>query len=113
MTFNPIFEGIMKKIKSMPEDEWETTHGRRLFALAMKHAPQEFSDMVIRGAMEEGLFPKPTHCDADGNPLYNLNELAAHFGQTPEEAQAAMEEMLAFMPEQRDLLYEGPVHRMQ
>lgn len=113
MVMSPVFISIMEKIRAMSNEEMQAPHGRKLFSLALKYAPPELNDMFIKGAMEEGLFPKPTHCDVDGNPLYCLEEIAAHFGQSVEDAQQAFDEMLEFMPEQRDLLHDGPVYRMQ
>lgn len=111
MYFSPIFESIMAKIKSMSESEWETPAGRRLFALAMKHAPQELQDMFINGAMEQGIIPKATHCDTEGNPLYSIEELATHYGQTPEQVNESVDEVLEVMPELKEDLYQGTIHR--
>ena len=111
MYFSPIFGSLMDKINSMTPEEYNSKAGCRLFALAMKHAPAEFNDMFIKGAMEQGLFPKPTHCDDNGNPLYSFEELTTFFGQTPEEGQKALNEMLEFMPDMKDELYQGAVHR--
>ena len=113
MIFSPIFESLMVKIRSMPREEWDSKSGTRLFSLAMKHAPAEFTDMFFKGAMENGLFPKPTHCDADGNALYNLEEIGRHFGQTPDQVAETMDELMEFMPEFADDLYQGEVHKIQ
>jgi len=94
MRFSPIFESIMAKIKTIPESEWDTPAAKRLFQLAHKHAPEEFNAMVVREAQAEGMFPKPTHVDAEGNPIYCVEELAEFFGQTPEEAKEAFQKFL-------------------
>jgi hypothetical protein len=113
MKFSPIFESIMAKINSIPESEWDTPQGRRLFQLAHKHAPPEFNELVVREAQAEGKFPKPTHVDADGNPLYCVEELAAFFGQTPDEAQESFQAFLRENPDHADDLHTGPIHRLQ
>lgn len=113
MYFSPIFESIMQQVKAIPEDQWDTSRANRLFRLLHKYAPPEFNKLVIHQAQKEGLFPKPTHCDENGEPIYNLEEFAAHFGKTPEEAQQALQEMLADDPDQADYLYNGPVYQLQ
>jgi len=111
MEYSPIFESIMQKLRVLPTSEYDTPHNKKLFALAMKYAPPELTEMFINGAQEKGLFPKATHCDTDGNPLYSLDEIARFYGQTPEEAQQALDELTEFMPDLQDQFYHGDVHR--
>lgn len=93
MGYSPIFESIMQKLRSLPESEYDTLHNRKLFVLAVKHAQPEFIDLCVKDATEKGLFPKATHCDDDGNAVYSLEEMAAHFRQTREQATEAMNEL--------------------
>jgi hypothetical protein len=113
MLSNPIFDSVMTKIKSMPESEWTSPTGKQLWRLAAKHTPPELNRMFIEGAQKEGLFPKPTHCDGNGDALYSLDEIAKFFGQTPEEAQAAYNEMLAADPDICDGIHSGPIYTLQ
>ena len=113
MKFSPIFESIMQKIKSLPESEYDTPTGKQLFRLAHKYAPPEFNDFVIQQAQAEGLFPKPTRCDAEGNPLYSIEEIAEFFQQTPEQAQQAFNEMIAADPDVLDHIHQGASHAIQ
>lgn len=112
MQFSPAFSAIMNKLATMPEAELDSDQANWLFRLAHKHAPAEFISLVVKQAQAEGMFPVPTHCDDDGNPLYNLDELATYFGKTPEEAQDALQKMLAAEPELADCLHTGTAHRI-
>jgi hypothetical protein len=113
MQFSPIFRSLIAKIRSMPKSEWDTKSGCRLFALAMKHAPAEFNDQFIKGAMEEGLFPKPTRCDENGEPLYCLEEVSDFFGMSREEGRKAYNEMLEAEPDICEGLHQGAVYVIQ
>lgn len=99
MLSNPIFDAVMSKIKSMPESEWTTPTGRQLWRLASKHTPPELQKRFIEGAQKEGLFPKPTRCDENGDPLYCLEEISDFFGMTREEGRKAYNEMLEADPD--------------
>jgi hypothetical protein len=110
MKFSPIFESIMQKLKSLPESEYDSPTGMQLFRLAHKYAPPEFNDHVVQQAQAEGLFPKPTHCDAEGNPLYSIEEIAGFFQQTPEQAQQALNEMIADDPDVLYHIHNGTTH---
>lgn len=113
MQFSPAFSAIMTKLATMPASELTSDKANWLFQLAHKHAPAEFINLVVKQAQAEGMFPLPTHCDDDGNALYSLEELAAHFGKTPDEAQEALQKMLTAEPELAGHLHSGPAHRLQ
>ncbi len=110
MKFNPIFASIMTKIKSMPESEYDSPTGKQLFRLAHKYAPSELNERVIQEAQEVGLFPRPSHCDENGELLYSLEEIAEFFRKTQEQAQQAFNEMIADHPDALDYIHTGTIH---
>lgn len=100
MNFSTTFSAALQKLTTTPTAELTSEQASWL------------SQLVGRQAQAEGIFPMPTHCDDDGNPLYSIEELAAYFGKTPEEAQQALEKMLAKEPELADCLHPGTAHRI-
>lgn len=84
--------------------------------LAMELAPADLKATIAAKAREMGLIPEPCGYLADGTPLYNLGDVAAKLGQTPEEAQQAMAEMMAAREDMGlpcVLVEPGAVHRRQ
>ena len=113
MRCNPIFDSIMTKIKSMPESEWTSPTGKHLWRLASKHTPPELQKRFIQGAQQEGLFPKPTRCDENGDALYSLEEISDFFGLTREEGAKAYKEMLETEPDICEGVHQGAVYGIQ
>ncbi|MBV5326522.1 MAG: hypothetical protein JZU65_02615 [Chlorobium sp.] len=113
MYTSPIFKSILVQVRSLSEAEYDTQRGRKLFTLLQKHTPDDFIHNAIKSAKAERLFPEATHCDEAGNPLYCLEEIAEFFGQTPEEAKQALQEMLAEMPSEVAGIYSGQTFRIQ
>ena len=113
MISNPILESIMTKIKSMPASEWMSPTGKQLWRLAHKHAPPELHSLVIRELQGKAVFPKPTRCDENGNPLYCFEEVTEFFGKTPEEGRQAFDEMIADDPGQLDYIHHGETFAIQ
>ncbi|MDR3005239.1 MAG: hypothetical protein LBV14_13515 [Acidovorax sp.] len=71
-------------------------HGRRaacrpeyahLFTQMMLNAPDELADYALQTAMEMDLLPKASHVDADGNPVYSIQEVAGKLGVSVEQVE--------------------------
>lgn len=65
--------------------------------------PHQAQDPMLLQAL-----PTATHCDDAGNPVFSIEQMAEHFGKTPEEVAADIERLhLA------DRMHTGPVHPLQ
>jgi hypothetical protein len=99
MEYSPIFESIMHKLRALPKSEYNTPHNRRLFVLAQFHAPPELNRMFEEECRERGLIPTVTCCDADGNGLITVEELAAFHGQSVDETLQTIAELKTVLPD--------------
>lgn len=79
------------------------------FMQMVQYAPPSLRRDMNDKAQELGLMPKPTHVDANGSPVFTLEQAAAHHGLTHEEVLA----MLPAMEGEGDLLYRGPTYALQ
>lgn len=76
------------------------------------YAPQELKAAMADKARALGLLPGVTHVDANGRPIYSLEQVAASLGATVEE----IEKLTAEHAEELEALggiYTGPVHPLQ
>ena len=99
MKFSPIFESIIQKLRALPESEYDTEENRKLFTLAHFYAPPEFNRLFEEGCRERGLIPKATRCDADGNGLITVEELAKFHGQIVDEVLQTIAELKTVLPD--------------
>jgi hypothetical protein len=79
-----------------------------LFAQLLDHAPEWFIEEMGRAAQSMGLLPKTTHVDADGNAVFNLEQLAEVHGVPLEQIRDLAHDRL-----DPGALYSGPVHPLQ
>lgn len=68
---------------------------RRLWLIVVTTAPDWFQDEMLRVAKDMYLLPKPRMCDDNGEPMFSVAELASHMGMSIEEAEAAIERLIA------------------
>ena len=89
------------------------------FMEVMEYAPQDLKDTIRQKAQDMGLMPKASAYTEDGEPLYNMAEVAATLGVSQEEAQEALQEMLDECERQGldssefAVKVAVPIHRMQ
>lgn len=68
---------------------------RRAMAILMEVSPPHIIEEIHGIACDMGIMPAPTGCLDDGTRLFSLNEIAANLGVPPEEAERALQQMLA------------------
>lgn len=68
---------------------------RRLWLLVEHTAPEWFKDEMRDMARDMGLIPTSRQCNDQGEPIVTSAELAAHLGMSEEEAEAAIERLIA------------------
>lgn len=68
------------------------------FMLAFEYSPQQLKDEAFK--MAEQHLPKPSGCLDNGQPVYNLKDLADHNGVTFEEAE---KNLLNMMQQRKEL----------
>lgn len=83
-------------------------HTNLLFKM-MLNAPPALMDAFEADADAMGLLPPTTHVDANGQPVYSLEQIADQLGTTAQE----LEELLPRMPDEEGLLHTGPVFPLQ
>lgn len=111
--YHPRFVEAAKELKRIAETHGEAAMYARehahLFRQMVEYAPPELQDIMTAKAKEMGLIPPTEHVDAQGNPVYSVEQIAAHFGLPVDEVQRDLE---AFAPDGA-CFYAGPVHRVQ
>lgn len=90
------FSEAMEKYKAMLDENAgiETDEARDQFAKAMLLAPDWFHEMAMSEAKTMGLIPKATHCLENGEPVFSLEEIAAHLGISLEDAQKSLNKLI-------------------
>lgn len=88
----PEFIAACERYLSLNEAEQAGPTGHRAFAMVLKHAPPEFMDQLTAGAKELGLMPRPTGVDANGSPVYRLDDLLKQTNSTEDDFQRFLEE---------------------
>lgn len=81
----------------------------RLCDLALQCAPDEVMAGIMTDAVREGLLPPPMGFDAQGERLWDLRTIAAHFGLSEAEARKSLD---AFRLEHGDIPDIQLVHRI-
>lgn len=79
-------------METLGEDHPETT---KAMLVAMDLAPQQFKNEILAKAQSLGLIPEAIAYTDAGEPLFSLEAVADKLGITPEEANEAVEKMLA------------------
>ena len=74
--------------------------------LTMHYTPEHIKEEMHKKAKEVNLLPPPSGYSDDGNPLYNVADLAKHFGLSESEVIADIERM-NLTP------YQGSINRIQ
>ena len=95
-TFPPVFTHAMnqyKKIAAQHGDESE--HARIAFTKAMLLAPKWFSDEMSDMAVDMGLIPKPSGYLDNGEPIYDLRDVAKHLDVPFDEAEQSLHKLIA------------------
>jgi len=84
----------------------------RLFAELRRYAPPALQKQMSDKAREMGLLPEATHVDANGRPVYSLEQIAAKLGVPVQELEQLAAE---HADELEDLggLHTGQVHPLQ
>ena len=70
----------------------------------MLNAPPELMEVFAQEAQTMGLMPPVTHVDAQGQPVFSLEQIANQLGTTVQELEEHMEER----PELKGMLQSGP-----
>ena len=94
------YEAIVAKFGMDSEQE------KAQFIKLLRLAPKPLQDEIRGKAKELGLIPPPSGYSDEGNPLYNVADLAKHFGLSESEVIADIERM-NLTP------YQGNIHRIQ
>lgn len=71
-----LYELVDKLPRLNPERDEDRLELAELFALS----PPEVKAQINAHAVELGLMPTARHCDADGNPLFSVQDVADHMG---------------------------------
>lgn len=98
---HPKFVEAMTELEKFSmEDRINRTHPDidGLYTQAIRYAPKEMQDMMTAKMQELNLLPDATRVDANGNPVYSVDQMAKQFGMTPEEV---MEHIDSLTPEER------------
>ena len=96
---NPKFFKAMNHYRAMVK-----LHGEehpitmQAFMLAFEYSPQHLKDEAFK--MAEQYLPKPSGCLDNGQPVYNLQDIADHNGVTFEEAE---KNLLNMMQQRKEL----------
>ena len=94
-TFPPVFTHAMnqyKKIAAQHGDESE--QARVAFTKAMLLAPKWFSDEMSDMAVDMGLIPKPSGYLDNGEPIYDLRDMARHLDVSFDDAKKSLHKLL-------------------
>lgn len=88
------FKALSEQIKAMQRAGLEDTPTyERLLSLALEAAPPDsLKSEIMDKAVQEGRLPPPVGFDANGERLWRLEDVAAHFGLSEEEAKASLRE---------------------
>jgi hypothetical protein len=89
-------------------DALHTPKHAGLFVRLMQMAPPRYRAVVDEIAEESGLVPKPTHVNADGEPVFDLQQLADHLGTPVEDLRDFADQHIA-----ADAMYRGIVYPIQ
>ena len=96
---NPEFFQAMNHYKEMVKQYGEEhLITMQAFMLAFEYSPQHLKDEAFK--MAEQYLPKPSGCLDNGQPVYNLKDLADHNGVTFEEAEM---NLLSMMQQRKEL----------
>lgn len=87
----------------------DTPSYQQLADLAIQCAPDEVMAGIMTDAVREGLLPPPMGIDSNGERLWDLRTIAAHFGLSPEEAKKSLD---AYRLEYGDFPDNQLVHRI-
>ncbi|WP_284337662.1 hypothetical protein [Comamonas sp. NoAH] len=71
----------------------------------MMNAPSKLRDAFEEEAKAMNLLPPTTYVDANGQPVYSLEQISLQLGVSVQE----LKEQLQSMPDAHELLYTGPV----
>lgn len=82
----------LRLVESLGMDHPDT---QRAMMVSMELAPPHIHAMMGDMARDMGLIPEADGYLADGTPLYRLEDIAERLGIPPDEAEAALQSMLA------------------
>ena len=99
MNIHPEFFNAMNHYRAMVKQYGEEHPiTMQAFMLAFEYSPQHLKDEAFK--MAEQYLPKPSGCLDNGQPGYNLKDLADHNGVTFEEAE---KKLLNMMQQRKEL----------
>lgn len=99
MNIHPEFFKAMNHYRAMVKQYGEEHPiTMQAFMLAFEYSPQQLKDEAFK--MAEQHLPKPSGCLDNGQPVYNLKDLADHNGVTFEEAE---KNLLNMMQQRKEL----------
>lgn len=99
MNIHPEFFNAMNHYRAMVKQYGEEHPiTMQAFMLAFEYSPQHFKDEAFK--MAEQYLPKPSGCLDNGQPVYNLKDLADHNCVTFEEAE---KNLLNMMQQRKEL----------
>lgn len=102
----------LEKLRSIGTEEAvnDPQHGL-LFLQLHRSAPPRYRqevDVILADAM-----PPTTHVNDDGQAVFSIEQMAAHFGKTPEEVAADVDRMVAEGLIDPAAMHTGPAHPLQ
>ena len=92
---NPEFSKAMAHYKAMREqygDDHPITE--QALILTMHYTPEHIKEEMHQKAKELNLLPPPSGYTDDGEPMYQLEDIAKHFGISFEEAEQRLLQMM-------------------
>lgn len=104
------FDALSEQIKVMQQAGLEDTPTyERLLSLALESAPDSLKSHIMDLAVQEGRLPPPIGVDAHGQKLWRMEDIAAHFGLSAEEAKLSLAE---FQEEHGTIPHIDTIHRL-
>ena len=85
------FEALSEQLKAMQQAGLEDSPVyQRIATMALEAAPDSLKSAIMDIAVREGRLPPPMGVDASGKRLWRLEDVAAHFGLSAEEAKLSL-----------------------
>lgn len=93
---NPEFFKAFDHYKAMIEQYGEHHPiTEQALMLTMHYTPEHIKEEMHQKAKELNLLPPPSGYTDDGEPMYRLEDIAKHFGISPEEAEQQLLQMMS------------------
>ena len=87
------FDALSEQLKAMQQAGLEDSPVyQRIATMALEAAPDSLKSAIMDIAVREGRLPPPIGVDAHGQKLWRMEDVAAHFGLSAEEAKLSLAE---------------------